>query len=135
MGVKRKHLPPQIPMQPVETWIALACTRNTEENETPKRQPVQEDDPTPSIANTWSTLLPSICAPHRPLLTTLYTWQNLVRLISVSTVVLIKDQNGPYVASSIFPTYRFNIYPILIQIPCTLYNKPYITSIFFLIFI
>jgi hypothetical protein len=30
---------------------------------------------------------------------------------------------------------HFNIYPILIQIPCTLYNKPYITSIFFLIFI
>jgi hypothetical protein len=58
-----------------------------------------------------------------------------VRLISVSTVVLIKGQNGPYVASTIFSTYHFNIYPILIQIPFTLYNKPYITSIFFLIFI
>jgi hypothetical protein len=34
MGVKRKHLPPQNPMQPVETWIALARTRNVEENET-----------------------------------------------------------------------------------------------------
>jgi hypothetical protein len=32
--VKRKHLPPQNPMQPVETWIALARTRNAEENET-----------------------------------------------------------------------------------------------------
>jgi hypothetical protein len=53
----------------------------------------------------------------------------------VCTIVLIKDQNGPYVASTIFPTYHFNIYPILIQIPCTLYNKPYITSTFFLIFI
>jgi hypothetical protein len=32
--VKHKHLPPQNPMQPVETWIALACIRNVEENET-----------------------------------------------------------------------------------------------------
>jgi hypothetical protein len=32
--VKRKHLPPQNPIQPVETWIALARTRNAEENET-----------------------------------------------------------------------------------------------------
>jgi hypothetical protein len=30
-------LPPQNPMQPVETWIALACTRNEEENETLNR--------------------------------------------------------------------------------------------------
>jgi hypothetical protein len=37
MGVKRKHLLFQNPMQPVETWIALACTRNTEENETLNR--------------------------------------------------------------------------------------------------
>jgi hypothetical protein len=95
----------------------------------------QEDDPTSSIADMWSTLLPSICTPHRLSLTILYTWQNLVRLISVSSVGLIKDQNGPYVASTIFPTYRFNIYPIIIQIPCTLYNKPYITSTFFVIFI
>jgi hypothetical protein len=35
--VKRKHLPSQHPMQPVETWIALACTRNVEENETLSR--------------------------------------------------------------------------------------------------
>jgi hypothetical protein len=80
-------------------------------------------------------LLPSIYTPHRSSLAILYMWQNLVRLINVSTVVLIKGQNGPYVASTIFSTYHFNIYPILIQIPCTLYNKPYITSIFFLIFI
>jgi hypothetical protein len=31
--VKCKHLPPQNPMQLVETWIALARTRNAEENE------------------------------------------------------------------------------------------------------
>jgi hypothetical protein len=35
--VKRKHLPPQNPMQPVETWIALARTRKAEENETLSR--------------------------------------------------------------------------------------------------
>jgi hypothetical protein len=35
--VKRKHLPPQNPMQPVETWIALARIRNAEENETLSR--------------------------------------------------------------------------------------------------
>jgi hypothetical protein len=35
--VKCKHLPPQNPMQPVETWIALARTRNAEENETLSR--------------------------------------------------------------------------------------------------
>jgi hypothetical protein len=35
--VKHKHLPPQNPMQPVETWIALARTRNAEENETLSR--------------------------------------------------------------------------------------------------
>jgi hypothetical protein len=35
--VKHKHLPSQNPMQPVETWIALACTRNAEENETLSR--------------------------------------------------------------------------------------------------
>jgi hypothetical protein len=35
--VKRKHLPPQNPMQPVETWIALVRTRNVEENETLSR--------------------------------------------------------------------------------------------------
>jgi hypothetical protein len=78
---------------------------------------------------------PRFATPHWPSLTILYTWQNLVRLISVSTIVLIKGQNGPYVASTIFSTYHFNIYPILIQIPCTLYYNPYITSIFFLIFI
>jgi hypothetical protein len=31
--MKCKHLPPQNPMQPVETWIALARIRNAEENE------------------------------------------------------------------------------------------------------
>jgi hypothetical protein len=35
--VKHKHLPPQNPMQPVETWIALVHTRNAEENETLSR--------------------------------------------------------------------------------------------------
>jgi hypothetical protein len=35
--MKRKHFPPQNPMQLVETWIALACTRNVEENETLSR--------------------------------------------------------------------------------------------------
>jgi hypothetical protein len=35
--VKRKYLPPQNPMQLVETWIALARTRNAEENETLSR--------------------------------------------------------------------------------------------------
>jgi hypothetical protein len=35
--VKRKHLPPQNPMQLVETWIALVRTRNAEENETLSR--------------------------------------------------------------------------------------------------
>jgi hypothetical protein len=35
--VKRKHLPPQNPMEPVETWIALTSTSNTEENETLSR--------------------------------------------------------------------------------------------------
>jgi hypothetical protein len=37
MGVKCKYLPPQNPMQPVETWIALVRTRNAEENETLNR--------------------------------------------------------------------------------------------------
>ena len=83
----------------------------------------------------WSILLPSLCTPHWPSLTILYTWQNFMQLISMSTIVLIKDQNGSYIASTIFPTYHFNIYPILIQIPCTLYYKPYLTSTFFLIFI
>jgi hypothetical protein len=35
--VKHKHLPPQNPMQPAETWIALARTKNAEENETLSR--------------------------------------------------------------------------------------------------
>jgi hypothetical protein len=68
--VKRKHLPPQNPMQPVETWIAFARTRKWN----PKLQPVQEDDPTPLIADTLWTLLPSIYTSHWPSLTILYTW-------------------------------------------------------------
>jgi hypothetical protein len=35
--VKHKYLPPQNPMQPVESWITLARTRNIEENETLSR--------------------------------------------------------------------------------------------------
>jgi hypothetical protein len=35
--VKRKHLSPQNPMQSIETWIALARTKNAEENETLSR--------------------------------------------------------------------------------------------------
>jgi hypothetical protein len=53
---------------------------------------------------------------------------------SKSTVVPIKDQNGPYVASIISPTCHFNIYPIVIQIPFALYYIPYVTSTFFKFF-
>jgi hypothetical protein len=60
-------------MQPVETWIVLARTRNTEENETLSRSLFRK-----MIADTWSTQLPSICTPHQPSLTILYTWQNLM---------------------------------------------------------
>jgi hypothetical protein len=111
------------------------CTRNAEENETLSRSLFRKMIPHCRLQTRSQCCCPRSATPHQPSLTILYTWQNLVRLISVSTIILIKGHNGPYIASTIFSTYHFNIYPILIQIPCTLYYKPYITSIFFLIFI
>jgi hypothetical protein len=68
--VKRKHLPPQNPMQPVETWIALARTRNAEENETLSRSLFRKMIPHRRL----QTHGQCYCTLHRPSLTILYTW-------------------------------------------------------------
>jgi hypothetical protein len=66
MGVKRKHLLPQNPMQPVETWIALARTRNAEENETLNRSLFRKMIPHRQLQTRGQRCYPQSALPIRP---------------------------------------------------------------------